>query len=168
MKKVLKPLTIVLLLILAISTVVLMQAEKPHPKVVLTGNIEKRAVNIFPHAYQCSRCKMDIVDTNFSAQLVEDDGKTIFFDDIGCLALWVAEHPMSKKRKLWVFALDTKEWIDANSAHYTISENTPMHYGFGAYEENRAGTIDFDTVIERMKEGKHMANPEYAKKIRER
>ncbi len=167
MKKVLKPIIVVVLFIGAISAIVLMQAKKPHPQIVLTGNSDQKAIEIFPHAYQCSKCKMDIVDTKFAAQLAQPNGKTIFFDDIGCLALWLSEHPKLKSEKIWVYALDTKKWIDAKSAHYLTSEKTPMHYGFGAYEQKIEKSIDFDEVVNRMKDGRHMANPEYAKKIRE-
>ncbi len=152
MKRFLKPLIVVLLLISAIAATVLFLAEKPHPKVVVTANTEKKPIEIFPHAYQCSRCKMDIVDKIYSAQVVDSKGKTWFFDDIGCMILWLAEAPLDKKGSvIWVYALDTQKPVDAKKAFFSQNESTPMHYGFGAYENQKEGTISFKALLNRMK-----------------
>ncbi len=165
MKKFLKPLFIVLLFISAIVATVLTLAEKPHPKVVLTGNSDKQPVEIFSHAYQCAKCKMEIADKNFSAQVVDEKGKTWFFDDIGCLGLWLSEQPFKKRAVIWVYTIDTQKWIDGRKAFFCVTETTPMHYGFGAYENQKAGMIELQTVMQRMKAGEHMANPAYAKTL---
>ncbi|BBG66294.1 hypothetical protein NNO_1591 [Hydrogenimonas sp.] len=165
MKKFLKPFVTVLLFIGVISAIVLSMAEKPHPKVVLTGNVEKKPVEIFPHAYLCSRCKMEIDRKEYSAQVVDSEGKTWFFDDIGCLALWLESQPFKESAAVWVYTLDTKRWIAAKDAYYSTNEKSPMHYGFGAYEKSRSGSVNFEEVISRMKKGMHMANPQYLKSM---
>jgi len=132
-------------------------------KVVLTGNIEKQPVEIFPHAYLCSMCKMEVNKKSFSAQVVDEGGKTWFFDDIGCMARWLNDRPLKKSDAVWVYTLDTNRWIDGRKALYSTVENTPMHYGFGAYEKRIDNSVDLETVIEYMQNGRHMANPEYRK-----
>ncbi len=163
MKKFLKPFIIVLLFMAAVSAVILSLDKKPHPKVVLSGNMEKKPVEIFPHAYLCSRCKMEIDQKSFSAQVIDKEGKTWFFDDIGCMSLWLNDQPFKNSAAIWVYTLDTKRWIDGRKALYSTAEKTPMHYGFGAYENKRTGTVTFETVLEHMQKGMHMANPEYRK-----
>ncbi len=163
MEKFAKPFVVVLLFMAAVTGLVLSLDKKPHPKVVLTGNVEKKPIEIFPHAYLCSMCKMEIDKKRFSAQVVNDEGKTRFFDDIGCMALWLDGQPFKDGAAIWVYALDTGRWIDGRKAHYSTDEATPMHYGFGAYEKRRAGTVNFETVVDRMRKGMHMANPEYRK-----
>ncbi len=163
MEKFAKPFIIVLLFIAAVSGIILSLDKKSHPKVVLTGNIEKKPIEIFPHAYLCSMCKMEIDKKSFSAQVVDEEGKTWFFDDIGCMALWLNDQPFKDSAAIWVYALDTNRWIDGRRALYSTDETTPMHYGFGAYENERDGTVNFETVIEYMQKGMHMANPEYRK-----
>lgn len=165
MKSVITKITIVALFLVAVSVLFITLDQKPHPKVVLTGNEKQIAINILPHAYQCAKCKMEIVDTDFASQVAKGDGKTLFFDDIGCMAAWLGSHQVGKEDKIWVYALDTKRWIDANRAYYTATENTPMHYGFGAYEQEKPGTISLSEVIERMRKNEHLANPQYAKKL---
>ncbi len=162
MKKILKPLLIVALFIAAISATVLSLAQKPHPKVVLTGNDSYEAIDIFPHAYQCARCKMEIVKTDFAAEAVMKDGKTLFFDDVGCLALWLPEY---EPVKLWVYAKDKKGWIDAKSAFYSIGNDTPMHYGFVAVSKECDRCVTFEKMVEMMQKGEHMANPKFAKTV---
>ncbi len=162
MKKFLKPLIIVSLFIAAIVVTVLTLAQKPHPRVVLTGNESHEAINIFPRAYQCARCKMEIVQTDFAAEAVMKDGKTLFFDDVGCLALWL---PQKDPVKLWVYAKDKSGWIDAKKAFYSIGNKTPMHYGFIAVSKDCDGCVDFEKMVEMMQKGEHMANPVFAKKV---
>ncbi len=163
MKKILKPLLVVAIFISLIVTLFLSMAGNPHPEVLLTGNRDQKAVDLFPGAYQCTECKMVIRDIPFSAQAAAPDGTTRFFDDIGCLVRWIDESPAASRSALWVFALDTRRWVDAREAWYSVSESTPMHYGFGAHERVCTGCIGFRELIERMRKGEHLANPAYAK-----
>ncbi|WP_457594948.1 hypothetical protein [Hydrogenimonas sp.] len=166
MKKLLKPFLLVALIITLIVALFLSIADKPHPRVVLTGNPDQKAIEIFPDAYQCTQCKMVIRNIPFSAQAAAPDGTTRFFDDIGCLAQWVAESPVAAQSALWVYALDTKRWIDAKKGWYSVTESTPMHYGFGAHERACEGCIRFHELLERMRRGEHLANPAYAKTLK--
>ena len=78
---------------------------------------------------------------------------------------WLEPRPFKKEAIIWVHALDTNRWIDARKAYYTRDENTPMHYGFGAYEKEKNSTSIFDEMVLRMLRGENMANPKIRKQI---
>jgi hypothetical protein len=90
--------------------------------------------------------------------------KKTYFDDMGCLVLWTKEQGVEPKEAM-VFTKDTKEYIKATQAFYTINERTPMGYGFTAYKKAQPQSITFDEVKLRMLRGEHMANPKIRKQI---
>ncbi|WP_456451185.1 hypothetical protein [Hydrogenimonas sp.] len=151
-----------------IVVIFLSLAQKPHPKVIATGNTAHQPIDFFPKAYQCSECKMPIGSKKFAGEVVAADGKTRFFDDVGCLGAWLAKQPFKNEATVWVYTLDTRRWIDGRRAWYSLFENTPMGYGFGAYERKKAGMIDFETMVKRMQKGENLANRDYAKKLMEK
>jgi hypothetical protein len=99
-----------------------------------------------------------------SAQAVLPDGKTYFFDDPGCLALWLKGKDYSKM-KLWVYTDDTHRYIDAKKAWYKLGDKTPMNYGFGAYEKKVDGAVDFKEFLKMMYRGENLTNPAIRKKV---
>jgi len=156
---------IVIGFILLVVALFLSLADKPHPKIVLTGNIEHKPIDFTPKAYQCSACKMPIEGKKYAGEVVAPDGKTWFFDDVGCLGAWIADQRFKEKAVIWVFTIDSKRWLDGREAWYSVFESTPMGYGFGAYEKKGEGMINFDTMVERMVKGENLTNRDYAKKL---
>jgi copper chaperone NosL len=77
---------------------------------------------------QCSHCHMTVIQERFTAQAVMATGKTFVFDDLGCLANWLAataEAPAS----VWVWSTVAGEgWVPASEAVYVESDSlhTPM------------------------------------------
>ncbi len=109
---------------------------------------------------------MELPSSHIHTATIKSYGKMYYFDDIGCMILWSSQNSINlPKSDPRVFTNDTKRYIDAFSAHYTIDEKTPMSYGFSAYENKTEGTIDFKEVILRMLRGEHMANPKIRKQI---
>ncbi|WP_300367405.1 hypothetical protein [Hydrogenimonas sp.] len=153
--------------ILFIVVMFLTLAEKPHPKIVMLDNVKRKPVDILPGAYQCSECKMPIETKKYAGEIIALDGKTWFFDDVGCLGRWLADQNFKDTAVVWVYTIDTKEWIDGRQAWYSVFENTPMGYGFGAYECKKEGMIDFDTMVHRMVSGENLTNREYAKRLKD-
>ena len=86
------------------------------------------------------------------------------FDDMGCLILWTKKEGKNPSDAM-VFTKDTKHYIKATDAYYTITERTPMGYGFTAYEKAQTKSIKFDEMKLRMLRGEHMANPKIRKQI---
>lgn len=158
MKKLI-PYLIVIAIVAAIITLFLSRAKTQQMVTVVTGNSERKALPITFGHYQDTQCGMPIEHNADAAQAVAPDGKTWFFDDIGCLALWMQDKAFKDQLVIWVYAKDTKSWIDAKSAHYNLTDKTPMHYGFGAYSEAKAGRIDFDELQLKMLRNETMNNP---------
>ncbi len=111
----------------------------------------------------CPKCSMPIPKSKEQSSHLH---KKTYFDDMGCLILWTKEHNQEPKEAM-VFTKDTKEYINATDAFYTINERTPMGYGFTAYKKAQSKSIKFDEVKLRMLRGEHMANPKIRKQILE-
>ena len=83
----------------------------------------------------CSQCQMAISQREFAAEVVFAGGAAQFFDDIGCLVLWVKAH---KPQKAGIFVVNSVggEWLAGNAAHYVRSArfHSPMSYGILAYQ----------------------------------
>ena len=108
---------------------------------------------------------MPLPKSNLHTSSLNDNGKIHYFDDVGCMVLWSKENNVELKN-MKIFSNDTKKYIDASKAFYSINERTPMNYGFGAYENKNENTIiDFNEVKLRMLRGEHMANPKIRKQI---
>jgi hypothetical protein len=109
----------------------------------------------------CPQCNMPIAKSKeYSSNL---DNK-VYFDDIGCLILWTKKESKDPSQAM-VFTKDTKQYIKATDAFYTIKERTPMGYGFTAYEKEQPESIKFEEMKLRMLRGEHMANPKIRKQI---
>lgn len=134
-------------------------------EVVQEGNVKKEPLQFKPGMVQCSECTMKIERYEYSGEVVAPDGKTYFFDDPGCLVLWLEKQDFKDEAVLWVYAMDTKRWIDAKKARYSLSDPTPMRYGFGAYEHDKEGFIGYDEMRLRMLRGENLANPKIRKRL---
>lgn len=79
----------------------------------------------------CAHCHMTIADPRFTAEAISKNGKTIVFDDVGCLAAWLGERT-EPHASTWVTSfVDRETWISADSAVYLQSDSlrTPMSSG---------------------------------------
>jgi len=88
----------------------------------------------------CSRCVMVISDRKNSVQVqVENSNKVYKFDDMGCMILWLEESKIAliKDTVIWVTDVQTGEWIDAKTAHYTSGNITPMAFGYSAHKSKQ-------------------------------
>jgi copper chaperone NosL len=133
--------------------------------VVSQNNITKKPINLKPNKYKDRYCNMTISDINYSAQVVLLNNDTLFFDDIGCLVLWLKNQKQKKDFILWVWAKDSNRYINAREAWYSQTEKTPMFYGFGAYEGKKKHYIDFDTVYHNMLNDKTLKNHTFKEQL---
>ena len=79
----------------------------------------------------CRHCHMTVADPRFAAELVTSTGRVYVFDDVGCLAAFVAagEVPGDRIHSLWVYDFARPEaLLDAKTAVYlrVDSLRTPM------------------------------------------
>jgi len=163
-KKIL-PVLVVFGLIGMIVFVFLSRAKEQQMLTVYEGNLKRLPVVIKLGHYQDTQCGMPIEKLENSCQVVAPDGKTWFFDDVGCMALWIENKAFIKDATIWVYAKDVQKYIDARTAWYSLTEETPMRYGFGAYAINKEGYIDFETMRAKMLRGENLTDPYIRKEL---
>jgi hypothetical protein len=89
----------------------------------------------------CGSCAMLVSDPMHAAQLGTQEGKRVFFDDVGCMAAYVQERNITPAH-MWVRDA-SGHWIDARTAKYQSGARTPMDYGLVVSSN---GTLDFSAV----------------------
>lgn len=87
----------------------------------------------------CAHCAMLVSDRRYAAQAV-DDGDHFYFDDIGCMVLWLEQHARARS---WVRGGGGTSWVDAGGARYGAGAATPMDFGF---EPRADGAVAWDEV----------------------
>ncbi len=164
MKKLLPILTAIIFIVI-IAGIFISMSEEKKMLVVYEGNHKREPIDIKLNHFQDRQCSMTIQSIEHSAQAVTLDGKTWFFDDVGCLALWYKDIKFKKDVKLWVYSTDTKKYIDGKKAWYSQIDATPMKYGFGAYEDRKENMLNFDEMILKMYKGENLRNPNIRKQL---
>ena len=159
------PYIIVVILVAVIVGLFLSLAKVQHMVVIKEGNTQKLPIKMQLHKYQDSDCGMVIDDLSYASQVIAPDGRTWFFHDRGDFVHWLSDKPFRDKAVIWVMSRDTKRWIDGRKAHYTLNEQTPMGFGFGAYENPKEGSVDFKTMSLRMLRGETLKNPKIRQEI---
>ena len=128
------------------------------------GNTAYQAIPLGTKVYQCSECSMDVEDLEYAAQLISKEGNTYFFDDIGCVVLWLENHSPDTEIIL-TQTLDTHLWIDAKKAWYSRIAPSPMGYGLAAVENKKEGLITYEEMKLLMLQGKNLHDPFVKKKL---
>lgn len=164
MKKILPILTVIVLVAIIASVFVSMSNQKKMI-VVHDGNHNHEPVDIELNHFQDTQCGMTITKLKHSAQAISPEGKTWFFDDTGCMALWYKDIDFKDEVILWVYSNDTNKYINGKTAWYDKISATTMGYGFGAYENKKEEMIPFDEMILKMYRGESLANPLIRKKL---
>ncbi|NOZ91139.1 MAG: hypothetical protein GXO60_07660 [Epsilonproteobacteria bacterium] len=163
--KAIKYITIIGGLVAIIVATVLSLSSKQHMITIVKGNNKKKPIDIELHKYQDSQCGMVIDGIEYASEVISPDGRTWFFHDHGGMVKWLERQPFKKDATVWVRSRDTNRWIDAKKAHYTRDEETPMHYGFGAYEKAKQNTITFEQMRLLTLRGETMENPIIRKQL---
>lgn len=164
MKK-LTPFLVVITIVALIVAIFLSLASSKHMIVIKEGNLKQLPLPIELHMYQDSDCGMVIDELSYASQVVSKEGKTWFFHDHGGFVHWLEDKPFRESAKIWVMSRDTNTWIDGRKAYYSVNENTPMKFGFGAYQSNAEGRITFEEMRLRVLRGETLKNPLIRKKI---
>ena len=162
MKKIFPYLTIVIIITVIVLLFVSMSTSQ-NMTVVYKGNVDKKPIKIIMNKFQDSDCGMVIDDITYASQVVSPSGKTYFFHDHGGMVHWLENKQFKDDAIIWVMTKDTRRYIEAKYAWYSRTDNTPMLYGFGAYENKSENLIDFDTMFLHMVRGEHLANPKIKK-----
>ncbi len=164
MKKLI-PLIVIILMLAIIATIFVSMAKNDQPITIVKGNMEMKALPIKLNHTNDTQCAMLIKTDYNTAQVAVPDGRTWFFDDPGCMVLWIKDKSFYKEAKLWVHTIDSKQWIDARKAHFGITDHSEMGYGFGARVHETNTTINFEEMSLRMLRGENLTDPRIRKKL---
>ena len=154
-----------IIIIAVIVTLFLSLSTSQNMTVVYTNNNTKEPIPIVLHKFQDSDCGMIIDDMTYVSQIVAPDGKTWFFHDHGGMVHWLENKSFKDSATIWVMSKDTKKYIDGRKAFYSRTDNTPMLYGFGAYEYKKDNLISFEQMSLYMFRGETIANPLIKKRL---
>jgi len=152
-------------LIFGVIVAVFLSLAQNKRMIVTLQNPSKKPLVLEPKRYQDAFCGMVIEDLQYASQAIRDDGKSWFFHDHGDFVEWLKDKPFASRVIVYVHTIDTNRWIPASKAYYTVNEQTPMGYGFGAYEHKKPEMIDFETMRLRVLRGETMKNPKYRQKL---
>jgi hypothetical protein len=160
-----KKIAIIILIVTTIALIFISLSKRERMMTVAMDNLSQAPIKLALKHIQDPECKMVVEKEEYSAQVAAKDGRTWVFDDIGCMVKWMENKKFEKEPKIWVFALDTHNWMEAKDAFFSTDEITPMRHGFGAYSKKREGFITFQEVKERVLRGEDLTNPLIRKKI---
>ena len=164
MKKILPFIT--LIIIIAIIIIIFLSMSNAKQMVVLKeGNIALTPLEIILGKYQDSDCGMVIDKMDYVSQVISNDGKTWFFHDHGGMTNWLRTKSFKDDAKIWVMTKDTKQYINGRTAWYSRTDNTPMKYGFGAYEVKQDGFITFEEMSLKVLRNETLRNPYIQKEL---
>jgi nitrous oxide reductase accessory protein NosL len=158
MMKKFAPFIVLFMFTVVIVVIFLSLASSKKMIVVKDGNLERLPIEMEIGIYQDSDCGMVIDDTKDASQVIAKNGRSWFFHDHGGFVKWLEDKEFRDSAKIWVMSRDTKRWIDAREAFYSLTDETPMGYGFGAYEKRREEFVDFDTMRLRVLRGETLRN----------
>ena len=137
---------------------------KQNVKLLYKGNHTHKAIDIKANTYSCAKCKMHVNFLDYATQAIKKNGDTYFFDDIGCMVLWL-EKNSEEIVASYVMTLDTHKWIKAEQAYYSRIAPSPMGYGFGAVEASKTNLISYDAMKTFMLKGETLRNPMVKKSL---
>ena len=94
------------------------------------GDKEVKPVAINEETDICATCNMQVVDNQFATQIILENGKSLVFDDIGCMYTWVESNKNQKIDTEFVRDYNDKEWVKKEDATYVYNPSviTPMAY----------------------------------------
>ncbi|MDT8339749.1 MAG: hypothetical protein RQ763_11200 [Sulfurimonas sp.] len=164
MKKII-PLYLVLILVMLIVIIFFSLGVSKKMVVVKDGNIKQIPIEMQVGVYQDADCGMVIDELKDASQVIIKSGKSWFFHDHGGFVKWLEDKEFRDSAKIWVMSRDTKRWVDAREAFYSLRDTTPMGYGFAAYEKIEESFIDFDTMRLRVLRGETLQNPAIRKQL---
>lgn len=159
------PFLVIFVFVLVIIMLFLSLASTKKMIVVESKNINQLPIEMKAGLYQDSDCGMVIDDLNDASQVIIKSGKSWFFHDHGGMIKWLEDKEFRDSAKIWVMSRDTKKWIDARGAFYSLKDKTAMGYGFGAYEKKSNEYVDFETMRLRMLRGETLRNPLIRKQL---
>lgn len=108
---------------------------------VLSGCGSKyQPVSIQEDVDKCGNCNMQVADNAFSTEIILKDGKTLKFDDLGCLNKWEKTNGVEQVGAEFVRDYSSKAWVPLKDATYVYDKSfkTPMGFGVESFKDKQA------------------------------
>ncbi|MEK3646227.1 nitrous oxide reductase accessory protein NosL [Aeribacillus sp. FSL M8-0235] len=101
------------------------------------GNNKVQPVSINESTDTCETCNMAVADNQYATQILLKNGKSLIFDDIGCMYEWINTHKDEEIEAKFVRDYNNKKWILSDDATYVYNQsiNTPMAYNIISFQE---------------------------------
>jgi len=99
--------------------------KEKYPPVVINEEVDR-----------CEICNMAIKDDAYATQIITKEGRSLKFDDLGCLNQWRVENGTEQIAATYVRDYNSLEWVKYDKAYYVYdaSISTPMAYGILSFE----------------------------------
>ncbi|MEH7107948.1 MULTISPECIES: nitrous oxide reductase accessory protein NosL [Bacillaceae] len=103
------------------------------------GKTEYKAVAIKEKTDKCEVCNMAVKNNEFATEIILDNGKSIVFDDIGCMFKWIKENEGKKVANSYVKDYHSKDWIELEKASFVYDKSikTPMAYNVISFSDKK-------------------------------
>ncbi|MFJ7974399.1 nitrous oxide reductase accessory protein NosL [Peribacillus sp. JNUCC 23] len=101
------------------------------------GNDKAQPVAINEATDTCETCNMAVIDNQYATQIILENGKSMVFDDVGCMYEWVTKHENEKIDAEFVRDYHDKEWMLVDDATYVYNQSvkTPMAYNVISFKD---------------------------------
>ncbi|WP_404328150.1 nitrous oxide reductase accessory protein NosL [Mesobacillus maritimus] len=101
------------------------------------GNDEVQPVDINEATDTCEVCNMMVANNQHATQIVLENGKSMVFDDVGCMYDWIESHTNEEIAGKFVRDYDDKEWILVDDATFVYNQSvkTPMAYNVVSFKD---------------------------------
>lgn len=116
--------------------------KEDEPKTEEKASVEPKPID--EAVDKCEVCKMAVADNSDATEIVLKDGKTLVFDDPGCMHKWIVANGEDDIEAAFVRSHHDKEWLDYYKAAYVFDPKitTAMGYGVIAFKDE-AGAQNF-------------------------
>jgi copper chaperone NosL len=95
----------------------------------------------------CASCAMLIGDPHFAAEWITPAGDHLYFDDVGCMASFLARRTVDAGQA-WVRDA-SGGWQDARGSRFSRGAKTPMDYGFELSSTGALSWSELETAVQR-------------------
>ena len=101
------------------------------------SNDSVEPVEIDPETDTCANCNMSVADNQHATEIILTNGKTMIFDDIGCMFNWSAENEDKEIDISFVRDYHSAEWIDVEDSYFVYGDDikTPMSFNVISFED---------------------------------
>ena len=88
----------------------------------------------------CAECQMAVSEHGYATQLQTADGRVLNFDDVGCLASYLAKNAPAVKA-IYVHHLREDRWVALEDVAFVEAGPSPMAYDLGAVDAGTPGSF---------------------------